>query len=1082
MKKFTKQKESMFMKYIRFLSLTFMVVLTTTLSTMSEPTEVLNLRSMEDFVVLAGSTVTAIPPVSLDGNVGLSPAAGSYIVGFDGSNVNGILYVVDASGPAGSVIDATLLTTAKGDLTTAYNDAAGRTPVPTGPFLNPNGGNIGGLNLVPGLYKFTSTCLITGGHLTLTGSASDVWIFQIASNLDMGNNVQIILAGGARASNIFWQVGTSATVGTYTAFKGTILADQSISFGTGATLDGRALAFSGAVTMASDMNGNKPISTFPIFSVNPTELLFGNVKSGTTKKDSVTVTNIGTADLIIDSVKSSNGLFTVTPMTGTIAPTASRKFYVTFAPIADSLKTGYIYFYHNGDNKMDSIRVSGTGVSPMFTVAPMSLDFGNVDIGLTKTDSVLVTNNGTSVLIISIITSSNTVFTIAPTFASVNPGDSRKFYITFEPLTDSLKTGYISFYHNALNGKDSIPVSGTGIAPKFTVDPLRLDFGEVNTASTEVDSVTVTNNGTADLIITSITSSNDHYTLLELNATIQPGESKKFYVTFTPITEEYQEGYIYFNFNATNLRDSIYVTGTGVGDTTLPEFTITPLSLDFGTVLTGESKTITVTITNTGDANLVISGMYSGNPFYTVEQKISIITPGNTSIYEIVFSPLIPELTEGYIYFRHNAPNRLDSLFVTGIGAGPFMHPEFSINPSYLDFGTVFIGDSKLKSVLVTNTGKTTLNIKNIISENSHYSITPIIGKIEPNEYKQFFIRFTPTVEEQVNTKIIFTHNVGSDTINATGRGLLNLTVITIGEARDLPLGSEFVIEGIVTRSLGKYTRFQDGSAGLTILQESGLFFDEVANFEIQMTDKIRVRGIISEINNLKVINGDDLIGYQRISRLNILPQPVEVTLSELKNNGEQYESRLIKLDYLTINSVVSGSVFIENQTYDVVDNSDYSKSVVIRIGKGEDTEMDGLPYIYDYVTFEGVLSQNSEVNPSIGYQLTPVNPLDLDNSPLDVFERGTVNTFSLYESYPNPFTSFTTIQYNLGNSGFTTLKVYNIYGEEVATLAEGFREAGLHTVKFYVSGERLSLGSGVYFYRLQSGSFISMKQMIFVK
>jgi hypothetical protein len=188
----------------------------------------------------------------------LSPAAGTFIQGFDGSNVTGSIYVVDAFGPTGSTQNANLLTTAKGDLTIAYNDAANRVPVPTGTFLNPGTGNIGGLNLVPGLYKFTSDAAITGSNVTLTGNATDVWIFQIVSSLNVGNGIHVILSGGAQAANIFWQVGSSATIGTNSIFKGTILADQSISFGTGSDINGRALAFTGSVTLGSGVIITKP--------------------------------------------------------------------------------------------------------------------------------------------------------------------------------------------------------------------------------------------------------------------------------------------------------------------------------------------------------------------------------------------------------------------------------------------------------------------------------------------------------------------------------------------------------------------------------------------------------------------------------------------------------------------------------------------------------------------------------------------------------------------------------------------------------------------------------------------------------
>ncbi len=107
------------------------------------------------------------------------------------------------------MIDPALLLAAKNDLTTAYNNAAGRSPGPSGPFLNPGAGNLGGLDLIPGLYKFDGTALITGSDLTLSGGPGDVWIFQIAADLQVGTGISVRLVGGAQPRNIFWQVGTS---------------------------------------------------------------------------------------------------------------------------------------------------------------------------------------------------------------------------------------------------------------------------------------------------------------------------------------------------------------------------------------------------------------------------------------------------------------------------------------------------------------------------------------------------------------------------------------------------------------------------------------------------------------------------------------------------------------------------------------------------------------------------------------------------------------------------------------------------------------------------------------------------------
>ena len=224
----------------------------------------IDLRSAARFTILAGATITTTGGGIINGDVGASPIAGSAIH-LTQAQVNGAIYADDASGPPGSRVNASLLTTAKGDLTTAYNDAAGRTPVPSGPFLNPGGGNIGGLTLIPGLYKFTSTAMITGSDLTLSGGPDAVWIFQIAADLQVGSSIKVILAGGAQPRNIFWQVGTSAVIETFAVFKGTIIADQSVVMKTSSTLDGRALAFAAGVTY-NGTGGSLPVPKAPEFS------------------------------------------------------------------------------------------------------------------------------------------------------------------------------------------------------------------------------------------------------------------------------------------------------------------------------------------------------------------------------------------------------------------------------------------------------------------------------------------------------------------------------------------------------------------------------------------------------------------------------------------------------------------------------------------------------------------------------------------------------------------------------------------------------------------------------------------------
>lgn len=201
-----------------------------------------NLGTAGNYVILAKTAINNNPTSAVTGDLGLSPAAESYITGFSqtdatgyatSAQVTGKIYASDMAAPTGIN-----LTTAVSDMITAYNDAAGR---PTPDYLELATGNIGGLTLTPGLYKWTTNVTMPS-DVTISGGANDVWIFQISQNLLMSNGVHINLIGGAQAKNIFWQVAGQATLGTTSSFKGIILSMTGITLQTGASFQGRALA------------------------------------------------------------------------------------------------------------------------------------------------------------------------------------------------------------------------------------------------------------------------------------------------------------------------------------------------------------------------------------------------------------------------------------------------------------------------------------------------------------------------------------------------------------------------------------------------------------------------------------------------------------------------------------------------------------------------------------------------------------------------------------------------------------------------------------------------------------------------
>jgi hypothetical protein len=237
--------------------LTILFILTTLFVVLGSPSpEVLaspdavapNLGSAASFVALAGSTLTNTGPGVFVGDVGVSP--GTSVTGFPPGTVRrGTIYM---GGPVAAQ--------AQIDANSAYNDLAGQTCN-----VDLTGKDLGGMTLTPDVYCFNTSAQLTGDLvLDALGNPLAVWVFQIGSTLTTASASSVAVINGGQVVNVFWQVGSSATVGTGTRFNGNILADASITMDTGAGLIGRALALNGAVTM--DTNGTPfPIANTPLF-------------------------------------------------------------------------------------------------------------------------------------------------------------------------------------------------------------------------------------------------------------------------------------------------------------------------------------------------------------------------------------------------------------------------------------------------------------------------------------------------------------------------------------------------------------------------------------------------------------------------------------------------------------------------------------------------------------------------------------------------------------------------------------------------------------------------------------------------
>lgn len=211
------------------------------------------LGSAINYVILAKSATSNVPTSAITGNIGLSPAAASFITGFalslpaggassTSAQVTGSIFASDYAVPTPAN-----LTTAISDMQTAYVDAAGR---PTPDHTELAAGNIGGLTLPAGLYKWSNTVTIPV-DVTLSGGANDVWIFQIAGGVTQASAAKVVLTGGALARNVFWQVVGVVDIGTSARMEGVVLSQTSITLKTGASANGRLLAQT-SVTLAGN--------------------------------------------------------------------------------------------------------------------------------------------------------------------------------------------------------------------------------------------------------------------------------------------------------------------------------------------------------------------------------------------------------------------------------------------------------------------------------------------------------------------------------------------------------------------------------------------------------------------------------------------------------------------------------------------------------------------------------------------------------------------------------------------------------------------------------------------------------------
>ncbi len=296
---------------------------------------------------------------------------------------------------------------------------------------------------------------------------------------------------------------------------------------------------------------------------------------------------------------------------------------------------------------------------------------------------------------------------------------------------------------------------------------------------------------------------------------------------------------------------------------------------------------------------------------------------------------------------------------------------------------------------------------------------------------------------------------------------------VTIAQARQQGNGATVQVRGVVTRARGAFTYFQDETGGLVVRQTSGAFFDQVGNGQIAPGDSLVVEGVLSSFNNLLQINASGLLSYSVPSRGGVLPAPIQVTVPEILNGGEAYESRLIQVSGLQFSDT---GTFAAARTYQATADGG---TIDVRIGNAADTDVDGMA-IPQTATFTGVVGQFSSSVPDAGYQLLPILASDL-SVPTDV-EAHLPGAFALRGLSPQPANATAMAWLDLPQSAQVDVAVFDLTGRQVMTLTDVVG-SGRHVA---LPIRTASLAPGVYLYRvtahLDAGERLATGRLVVVR
>ena len=526
------------------------------------------------------------------------------------------------------------------------------------------------------------------------------------------------------------------------------------------------------------------------FQLNPTSVSFGKVGVGKQATQSISISNTGTTTASITQATFSNPQFSLPGATFpmSMATGQSSNWTVAVTPTSAGTITGTLTVLGSDGSSSATLNLSATAVTPgaQISLSSSAVQFGTVSIGSTGNANLAISNTGGSDLSISVISITGPEFGLTgiSTPKTISAGQSVPVALTFKPTAAGALSGSLTITSNdPTNPTMTVSLNGTGSTAavgQLQDVPSSLSFGSVSVGSSGTKQITLSNTGNAAVQITSIAAAGTGFSVngLTVPYTLNPSATATLNVIFAPTTGGSVSGNITVISDANGSPLKIPVSGTGLQ----AGLSVTPSSFAYGSVVDGQTKSQTFTITNTGGSSLTISQLAISGAGYSLSgltTPASLAAGANTT-FSAVFAPTTAGSLAGTVTVSSNAANSPATISLSGTGVASTV--TLSANPTGLSFGNVVAGSSSTKTVTLTNSGNSSLTISNVTVAAKDVTETGITLPLTlaAGKTQTMSVKFSPTAAETVSGNITVTNSQGSSTVvSVSGTGTqagINLT------------------------------------------------------------------------------------------------------------------------------------------------------------------------------------------------------------------------------------------------------------------------------------------------------------------